>query len=319
MTQEALVRPFPGDCERMREDLIAQDLPPVWSLDAAVARRLHREGVDATQAAWQPPLVSMPVTVEDLPARDGRVAMRRYLPSGATSAEAVAPPPTLLWFHGGGWVLGDLETGHAAAMAACAATGWEVVSIDYRCAPVDPFPAAVDDAMAATRWLLDLGRRVVVGGDSAGGNLAGAVAFACAEHTGLAGQVLVYPAVDPSMSPPSVREFTQGPWLTGRDMEWFYDQYLPDVSDRTDPRVDLFAAADESGAPPVDALVFTVGHDPLRDEGLGLSEVLRARGSRVPSLHAPELFHGVLTSAGLLPSGQARIDEMWAAARQMFT
>jgi len=318
VTPDELVRPCPDDCERMRQDLIARDLPPVWSLDAAVARRLHREGVDATQAAWQPSLASMPVTVEDLPAADGRVAMRRYLPSGPPRPDAAPSRVTLIWFHGGGWVLGDLETGHAAALSACAATGWEVVSVDYRCAPVDRFPTAVHDAISATTWLLDLDRRVVVGGDSAGGNLAGAVAFACGDHPGLVGQVLVYPAADPSMSRASIGEFTTGPWLTDRDMGWFYDQYLPDDAARTDPRVDLLAAAAESGTSPVDAVVLTVGHDPLRDEGIALAEALRARGGRVTALHAPELFHGVLTSAGLLPSGQARVDELWATARQMF-
>ena len=314
-----LVRPYPDDCERMRQDLIARDLPAVWSLEAAVARQLHREGVEATQAAWTPPLASMPETVEDQPAVDGRVAMRRYGPADAGSREADRHDVTLAWFHGGGWVLGDLETGHAAAMTACAATGWEVVSVDYRCAPVDRFPAAVDDAIAATRWLLGLGSRVVVGGDSAGGNLAGAVAFACGDEPGLVGQVLVYPAADPSMARPSIREFTTGPWLTDHDMEWFYEQYLPDPAARTDPGVDLLGAAAESATAPVDALVFTVGHDPLRDEGIELAEALRRRGSRVHSIHAPELFHGALTSSGLLPSGQVRVDEIWVAARQMFT
>jgi len=312
VTSDALVAPLSDDCEQLRRDLIERQLPPVWSLDAQTARRLHREGADAVRAAWQPPLDSLPVVTEDVVAVDGRPAMRIY-----RNTETVNAAVTIAWFHGGGWVLGDLETGHAAASTACAQTGWDVVNVDYRCAPVDPFPAAVDDAIAATQWLLDEGRRVVVAGDSAGGNLAGVVAQRLAGHAGLIGQVLVYPATDPTLSYPSVEEFTEGPFLTGRDMKWFYDQYLPARQDRTDDRLDLMTA--ERDRPTLPAVVLTVGHDPLRDEGIAYARLLGARGAEVTWIHAPELFHGCVTQSGVLPSSAARVREVWQAARQLFT
>jgi acetyl esterase len=317
VTAHSLDGDMAPDCEALRRDLIERQLPPVWSLDAETARRLHREGSDAVRSAWVPPLASLPVVSEDVDI-DGLPSMRRY---SRTDGDDVGV--TVVWLHGGGWVLGDLETGHGAAITACALTGWEVVSVDYRCAPVDRFPAALDDSLAAASWLLDMGRRVVVAGDSAGGNLAAVVARRHSGHPGLIGQVLVYPATDPTLSYPSAREFVEGPFLTRRDMEWFYDQYLPAGLDRTDPRVDLMGGDDlRSGGPgsrAVPAVVFTAGHDPLRDEGVAYARLLADNGADVTWIHAPELFHGCLTQSGVLPSSAVRVSEVWAAAHRMFT
>jgi acetyl esterase len=312
VNSDELVAPLAPDCEALRLDLIERQLPTVWSLDAETARRLHREGAEIVRAAWQPPLDSLPVATDDIAAAEGRPAMRIYRNTD-TSEAAV----TVAWFHGGGWVLGDLETGHPAAVTACALTGWDVVNVDYRCAPVHRFPAAIDDAITATEWLLAQGRRVVVAGDSAGGNLAGVVAQKLAVRPGLIGQVLVYPAVDPTMSYPSAAEFTEGPFLTRRDMEWFFDEYLPAGQDPADDRVDLLSATPDGS--PVPAVVFTVGHDPLRDEGIAYARLLATRGAEVTWLHAPELFHGAVTQSGVLPSSAARVQEVWAAAQQLFT
>jgi len=312
VTDAELIAPLADDCEALRRDLLQQELPAVWSLDAQTARRLHREGADAVLTAWQPPLAALPVTFLDEPARAGRPAVRVYRRDTAADAE---PPVVVVWLHGGGWVLGDLATGHGAAMTACALTGWDVASVDYRCAPIDRFPAAIDDALAGVRSYLDAGRRVVVAGDSAGGNLAAVAARILAGHPGLVGQVLVYPATDPALSFESARSFTEGPFLTRRDMEWFYDQYLSTDADRTDPRVDLMSSLPKGTEPP--AVVFTVGHDPLRDEGIAYGRLLAGSGVAVTMIHAPELFHGCITQSGLLPSSAVRVGEMWSAAHAL--
>jgi acetyl esterase len=143
------------------------------------------------------------------------------------------------------------------------------------------------------------------------------VAQARADHPRLVGQVLVYPATDPTMTTGSYRTFVEGPFLARRDMEWFYDQYLGPTGDRADVRVDV--ARGLSSAATVPAVVFTVGHDPLRDEGIAYAEALREQGETVTWIHAPELFHGSFTQSGVLPSSAARVTEVWAAAQEMFT
>jgi acetyl esterase len=235
--------------------------------------------------------------------------MRRYVP------DRVAPALTLVWLHGGGWVLGDLDTADAICRTLCDLTGWEVVSVGYRCAPDHPFPAAADDALAVTDWMLAERDRVVVGGDSAGGSLAAGVAQERGAHPRLVGQLLVYPATDPQLRSASAHTFVEGPFLTRRDMEWFYEQYLsPD--DVADPRVDLTRALD-AGAHAA-AVVLTVGHDPLRDEGIAYARALVDGGGLVTWIHAPELFHGAFTQCGVLPSAANRVREVCAAALSVF-
>ncbi|MHB1067032.1 MAG: alpha/beta hydrolase fold domain-containing protein [Candidatus Nanopelagicales bacterium] len=316
MMDRPVVAPLAPDCARLREDLVALALPPIWELDAAEARMLYRERVLGSRDAWLPPLDQMPVLVDDLPQDLSLPAMRRYRRLDGDGGTC------LLWLHGGGWVLGDLDTADAVARTACAATGWTVVSIDYRCGPISRFPAAVDDALVAADWALAAHSRVVVGGDSAGGTLAAVVAQRHGSHAGLVGQVLVYPAIDPSLSSASAREFVDGPFLTRRDMEWFYGQYLASPADAADPRADVVAghaipAAAARPAAPVPAVVLTVGHDPLRDEGIGYARLLRDRGHAVEWIHAPELFHGAFSSSGMLPTAAARAAEVWAAARRL--
>jgi acetyl esterase len=313
LTQEALVGPLAADCAALRRTLIDNPRPPVWSLDAQEARRLNSEGNAARAADWRPRLSDLPVDAEEIRADRHHVAMRRYAPSGGAAHD-----PVILWLHGGGWVLGDLETADATARTACAATRAEVISVDYRCAPVDPFPAAADDALAAADWLLGSGRRVVVGGDSAGGSLAAMVAQQRGAHPGLVGQVLVYPATDPGLSSDSARHFVEGPFLSRRDMQWFYEQYLADAADFADPRIDLRAGLAGSSAAKVPAVVLTVGHDPLRDEGIEYARQLAVSGCVVTAIHAPELFHGAFSQSGVLPSAEARVGQMWSAVRAMF-
>ena len=304
--------PLAPDCEALRADLIANPLAPIWQLDAADARALHIQLTVEGRAGWLPPLADLPVSSEDLPGTDGVPPMRRY------RREVADPSVCLLWFHGGGWVLGNLETTDATARTACAAKGWEVISVDYRCAPIDPFPAAINDALAAADWALAHHSRVVVGGDSAGGNLAAAVAQQRGGHPGLVGQVLVYPATDPTLGYPSASQFVDGPFLTRRDMEWFYDQYVPTASDRASVLVDLVRDYEDREVVPTAAIVLTVGHDPLRDEGVAYARMLAEAGASVSWIHAPELFHGAFSQSGFLPSAAARVDEVWSTAHRVF-
>lgn len=295
-----LVAPLPDDIEGVRQMLLELRLPPVWTLEAAEARMLYRERSLGGRASWRPALDDLPVLVDDLDTGLDLPPMRRYRPaSGGSTAETV-----LVWLHGGGWVLGDLDTADPVARTACAATGWTVVSVDYRCAPISPFPAAVTDTLLAVDWARDRFSRVVVGGDSAGGTLA-AVA---AQERPVDGQVLVYPATDPLLTSESAHAFTEGPFLTRRDMEWFYEQYLQGAGDREHPWALLRPAAST-----VPAVVLTVGHDPLRDEGIAYARSLPV----VEHVHAPELYHGAFGQSGLLPSAAVRANEVWRAAQRL--
>ncbi len=296
------------DCEALRQVLIANPLPPIWQLDAKQARTMHRELNLAALPGWTPPLDQLGVSTSELDLGDGLPPVRRY--RAASGNDSVA----MVWLHGGGWVLGNLDTADPTARTACAATGWDVLSVDYRCAPLSPFPAAVIDALAAVDWALDNYAAVIVGGDSAGGNLAAVVAQQRGARPNLIGQVLVYPVVDPSLSSASAHEFADNPFLTRRDMQWFYDQYVPDPADRSNPLVDLVAGFDDRDVTPVPAVVLTVGTDPLRDEGISYAERLGENSHRVTWIHAPELFHGAFTQSGYLPSASARVTEVWTAA-----
>jgi acetyl esterase len=210
----------------------------------------------------------------------------------------------LVWFHGGGFVLGSIESHDGLCRALAAQAGVVVVSIDYRLAPEHRFPAGVEDAIAATRWVLDLSEELgidphalAVGGDSAGGNLAAVVAQSLRGGSPpLAFQLLVYPATDATCREPSHRLFQDGFVLTERDIAWFLEQYLPDPRLASDPRVSPLFAEDLTGLPP--ALVVTAGFDPLRDEGRRYAERMRQSGVTVEHIGSEGSLHGFLNTAG---------------------
>ena len=223
-------------------------------------------------SALTPPLENRP----DVYSSENRVIDG---PGGPLGVRVVRPSPrdglgVLVWFHGGGWVIGDVETADPTARALADCAGCVVVSVDYRRAPEAPFPAAYEDCLAATEWVFDHGptelgidpARVAVGGDSAGGNLAGAVAVACREAgRELAHQLLVYPVCAADFETDSYWENSEGKFLTRDAMVWFWDQYVPVMAQRTDPRVALLEAADLTGLAPT--RIITAEFDPLRDEG----------------------------------------------------
>ncbi len=237
--------------------------------------------------------------------------------------EPGGPHPLLVYYHGGGFVIGDLDTHDGVCRMLCVHAGVHVLSVDYRLAPEHPFPAAVEDGRATLRWALDnaagLGAdpaRVAVGGDSAGGNIA-AVATQLAARDGGRGpalQLLIYPATDASTPRPSAGLFAEGFFLTRQQMDWFTGHYAANA-DLTDPRMSPLLTQDLSGLAP--ALVVTAGFDPLRDEGEAYAAALRAAGTPLLLRRFPGLIHGFINAAGISHVSRDALIEVAGAARAM--
>jgi acetyl esterase len=250
---------------------------------------------------------------------DCDVPVRVYAPTTEP-----APRPVLVYFHGGGWVIGDLESHDATVRALAAASGVTIVAVDYRLAPEHPFPAAVHDCLAAVRWVAEpataaeLGidpARMAVGGDSAGGNLA-AVAAQELRDSGppLRFQLLVYPATEMHFSHPSIDENADGYFLTKADMTWFRSHYCPDA-DWNDPRMSPLLAADDAVRGVAPALVITAEYDPLRDEGEAYAAKLQAAGVDAKVSRYDAVVHGFFSMGDMVPEGKAAIDEAAEALR----
>ena len=246
-----------------------------------------------------------------LPGPAGPLAARLYGDAG---------DGLIVWLHGGGWVLGDLDTHDALCRRLARASGARVLAVAYRCAPAAPFPAAVEDAVAAVAWAREnaaaLGAdpaRVGVGGDSAGGNLAAVAALALRDA--VAFQVLLYPVTDVAREHPSYAVFADGPWLTAPLMRWFRALYLRGAADAQDPRASPLLADDLSGVAP--AYVGIAGHDPLRDEGLAYARRLEQSGVEVRLDHFEAQLHGYAELAGVSRSARAATlaASAWVAAR----
>jgi acetyl esterase len=275
----------------------------------AARRRMRR---DARVHSGTPISVG---AVHDLtyPAASGPQRARHYVPR-ATGAATRAP--LLVFVHGGGFALGDLDTHDLPCRALCSQGNLHVLSVEYRLAPEHPFPAATDDVSAALRWAQQnaerLGAdpaRVAIGGDSAGGNLA-AVATLLAKRRGEplpALQLLIYPAVDSTRDSDSMASFSEGLFLTRADIHWFREAYLRDV-DRSDERVSPLLSKDLSGLPP--AIVLSAGFDPLRDEGEAYARALEAAGNRVLLRRFPQLIHGFINLGAVSPHAAQSLREV---------
>ncbi|WP_170321867.1 alpha/beta hydrolase [Acrocarpospora pleiomorpha] len=211
--------------------------------------------------------------------------------------------PLVVYFHGGGWVMGDLEMHDSTCRTIAAGAQAVVVNVDYRLAPENPFPAPLDDCFDATRWAMANaaswgadGARTLIGGTSAGGNLAAAVAIRRRDigATPLAGLLLLYPVLDCRMATRSYAEKAEGYFLTAAEMRFFWDAYVQDGRDRAHPWLSPGLVEDVSGLPPT--LVVTAEHDPLRDEGNAFARRLAERSSLVGLIEAPGQIHGFLTA-----------------------
>jgi acetyl esterase len=228
--------------------------------------------------------------------------------------------PALVYFHGGGWVIGDLDTHDSLCRHLANAARCIVVAVDYRLAPEHKFPAAVEDCFAATSWVareavaLGIDReRLAVGGDSAGGNLAAVVSLIARDRGApkLRCQALLYPAVECGMTHPSHDRFAEGYLLTRPTMRWFYEHYLREPADIDDWRASPLRADDLSGVAP--ALVLTAGNDVLRDEGEAYARRLQEAGVAVQLRHFPDQIHGFLTMGKIIEAAQPALDDIAAA------
>ncbi len=288
------------EASRVIAQLNALDRPTFQDVGPERARKGFEElppsGVEVDVAATQD---------RTIPGPDGNdIAVRIYRPGdGAATAGENGTLGCLVYFHGGGWVVGSIETHDLTCRSLTMLAGVVTVSVNYRLAPEDPFPAGPNDCCAATQWVMDnadeLGvdpRRVAIGGDSAGGNLAAAVALMCRDAAANgdacgqpALQVLIYPVTDFDRNTHSMIANAEGYLLTRETMAWFDDLYCP-PSERQNPYAAPLAVDDPSGAAP--ALVIVAGHDPLRDEGVEYAQKLAQAQVPTTLIEYPGQFHG---------------------------
>jgi acetyl esterase len=286
-------------------DLIQKvGLPPTHTLSPDDARRYYRE----RRAYTQPDAPEM-ASVAAIDA--GGIPLRLYRPPGSRDVDRL---PVLVYFHGGGWVIGDLDTHDVLCRELANGSGCAVAAVDYRLAPEHPFPAAVDDAIAATRWVrahaaslsLDA-TRLAVGGDSAGGNLAAVVALAArdADDPPLAFQLLIYPATDMRCTAESHRTNGQGYLLTSDTIAYFRGHYVADAQRHADWRASPLLRDDVSRLPP--AFVLTAGYDPLRDEGLAYAQRLSDAGNQATEICFERQIHGFITRGRVIDEANAAV------------
>ena len=290
----------------MLDAMAASGGPSVTQMSPADARQVMKT-LALADGEPEPVASSDNRTIADVPVRVYR----------AESTPAAAAP-CLIWIHGGGFVIGDLDTADTTARRLANRTGACVVSVDYRLAPEHPFPAAPDDCLAVLTAIAEhpdeLGvdaTRVAVGGDSAGGNLSAVTAIAARDQgIALRHQLLVYPVTDLTMSFPSIEENGEGYLLTAETMRWFHDHYAGITGDAKDPRMSPYWADDLSGVAP--ATVVTAEFDPLRDEGNAYAQRLREAGVAVEHRQFDGQIHGFFALGGITSAAAEAVD--WTAA-----
>ena len=301
-------------------DLVIKSGRPAYNtLSPKDARQLFRETRPASTPT--PPEIG---AVRNLVAQGpgGPIPLRVYRPAGVAASVAL---PGLMYFHGGGWVIGDLDTHDVLCRQLTAEAGVTVVNVDYRLAPEHKFPAAADDAWAATRWTVahasefgvDAGR-LAVGGDSAGGNLAAVVALQARDAGAplIKLQVLVYPVTDVAAESRSYQDFSEGYMLTRESMRWFTAHYLGAPGQGSDWRVSPLRAASHAGLPP--ALVITAGFDPLCDEGEAYAAALRKAGVRVAHERFEGQIHGFVNMGRIIADADRAVAISAVALRPSF-
>jgi acetyl esterase len=301
--------PFDPQVQAMRERALAAGTPPLYTLSIDQARAADLAAIQAAAGTGEP---VHEVIDRSIPGPDGDLPIRIYRPHGGTE-----PWPTLVYFFGGGWTLGSIETSDGICRSLANSVPCQVVTVGYRLAPEHKFPAAVRDCHAAVDWIAshagEIGAdpaRLAVAGDSAGGNLAAVVCLLARDRSGpsLAAQVLVYPNTDYRGGTPSMRDNDDPALFNRRSVAWYWGHYLSTPDDGLDPLVSPLLAEDLTGLPP--ALVITAEYDPLRDEGEAYAERLRAAGVPVQATRYDGMVHGFFAMSGILDGGRRALAEV---------
>ncbi len=294
-----MTHPIDDEARDLLNYVEANPPPPPTDISIEEFRRLAH---DALRVSGEPEALER-VDDEEVPGAAGPLRARRYVPAERDDG-------LLVFFHGGGFVRGDLDTHDPLCRRLANAGHCELLAIEYRLAPEHPFPAAADDAVAVTEWAgATWEGPLAVGGDSSGGNIAAVAALERRER--VAAQMLLYPVTDATMSSPSMDELAEGRMLTKESLSWMYDQYLPPGVDRSDPRVSVVHAESLEGVAP--AVVVSAGNDPLRDDAVRyvarLEEASSAGGAPRLRRHDPQfhaLCRGVECGDGRRPRRGAR-------------
>jgi acetyl esterase len=307
--------PLDPQAQRVIDAMAALNLKPVEESTPAEAR----ESIRARTAALGPFPDVAAVVDHRVPVAGGEITVRAYSPGGP------GPHPALVYYHGGGWVIGDLHTHDGLCRSLTNAARCAVLSVDYRLAPESKYPVAVEDSYAALLWIAAnadrLGidrRRIAVGGDSAGGNLATVMALVARDRKGprLALQVLIYPVTDHDLDTRSYVENATGYVLTREGMRWFWNHYLAREAQGREPYASPLRASSLAGLPP--ALVITAEYDPLCDEGEAYAARLRDAGVPVTLTRYPGMFHGFVRMTNILDKARTALDEIASSVQKAF-
>jgi acetyl esterase len=303
----------------LMEKAVQDGRPKLHTLPYAVGRQAVDKMSEDSEA--DPPQVGEAID-GDFAGPGGKIRFRRYRPQGA----AGGPLPTLIYYHGGGFVIGNLETHDSTCRRLANKSRCQVISIDYRLSPEHPFPASTDDGVAAFRHIRDNAAsfgvdaaRIAVGGDSAGGAIAAVVCQAvrdAGDSQGPAFQMLIYPATDSSKQSASRVAFAEGYFLTRDLMDWFWKAYVPAGTNLADLRLSPLLAKDFKGLPP--AFVLTAGYDPLRDEGRAYADRLIDAGIKTTYVNYPGTIHGFFSLTRFLSQGLKANDEAAAVMAAHF-
>lgn len=304
--------PLDSQVQAFLDQLSALNVPPF----SAISIEQARENIGWTAGSGEPEPVAH-VENRAVPGPAGDIPVRIYTPQGS------APFPILVFFHGGGFVMGDLDSYDGICRSLTNQVGSIVVSVDYRLAPEHKFPAAPEDCYAATKWVAEHAAtlqgdpsRIAIGGDSAGGNLTAVVAQMARDRGGpsLVFQLLLYPATDLKTTCPSIQEYGKGYFLTKEDLEWFYDHYLNSADEKANPLASPLYATNLRGLPP--ALIITAEYDPLHDEGELYGQKLKEAGVPVARSRYDGMIHGFVS----MPFDKAKqaLAECTAALRGVF-
>ncbi|MCY4129493.1 MAG: alpha/beta hydrolase [Gammaproteobacteria bacterium] len=306
--------PLLSEYRALLDQLAEADAPPLTEMPIEAARAMFR-----VAQPTRPDIAVGTVINREIEGRNGSIPIRVYTPSGP------GPFPVAMMFHGGGWVIGDLETVDAQSRQVCNQVGCVVVAVDYRLAPEHRFPAAAEDCYDATEWTYENASevnadptRLAVAGDSAGGNLAAVVAQMARDKDGppIVFQLLVYPVTNGHVfETDSYRENAEGYMLTANSMHWFWDHYA-DAADRSNPYASPICSLELSNLPP--ALIQVAEFDPLRDEGLQYAEALVAAGGEARSHCYEGFIHGFFSHFDSVPPTRIAMDDACAALQEAF-